>query len=130
MSSSRRFWLRSLLLLGFSVAGTATPTAARADALDLVRSIASERAPARGPAAGKRPTRPARPRGQALRPSRPGVRATPPAPKLRLTAAQRGSGRIQVLDAGQASTHASALPTVERKSAGGFGPGFLAARAR
>lgn len=129
MSSPRRLLLRSLLLLGLSLA----PGAARADALDLVRSIAAEPPPARQAAAGKRPTRPSRvaqPRDARRRPAR----VMPPARSLRLTAAQRGSGRVQVLDAGHASSRASnnagALPTVERKSAAGLGPGLLAARAR
>jgi hypothetical protein len=134
MSSPPRLLLRSLLLLGFSLAGTATADPARADALDLVRSIAAEPAPARRAATGKRPTRQARARAQTPGGPRRPARVTPPAPPPRLTAAQRGSGPVQLLDAGDAGGHpgnnAGALPAIERKSAGAFGPGFLAGRAR
>jgi hypothetical protein len=120
MSSSRRLLLRSGLLLGLLLAPAAFPAAARADAaLDLVRSIAADTAPATAPSA-----RSSRPRARTLRPSRV-ARPARPAPKLRLTAAQRGSGRIQVLHVGDQAGSASALPAVERKA-----PGLLAVRAR
>ena len=105
-------------LLPFLIAVAALPAVARADAaLDLVRSVAAERLPS--PPANtckgqkRRPARAAR--FVHARRVRPPVRAARPAP-LRLTPAQRGSGRVQVLVVADDSATPSALPSVERKS--------------
>jgi hypothetical protein len=134
MSSLLRFVPRSSLLLGL-LATVALPPRAQADArpdfaLELVRSIASQPAPPPSAAPAKPSAGKARKRFSRTRSARPdrGKRAT--TPTLRLTAAQRGSGRVQIVDAGDASPCPSALPAVERKPAGGFGPRLVAVRPR
>ena len=134
MSSLLRFVPRSSLLLGL-LATVAFPTGAQADAspdfaLELVRSIASQPAPPPSAAPARPSAGKARQRFHRARIARTAraKRATPP--KLRLTAAQRGSGRVQILDAGAAAAGPSALPAVERKPAGGLGPGLMAVRPR
>jgi hypothetical protein len=122
---------RRTLIVGLLLVGSALPAAARADAaLDLVRSLAAEPAE-RAPAVAAKARKPASSRLQRPRPARPAraERLARPAPRLRLTAAQRGSGRVDVLHVGdQADAGADSAPAVEHKS--GFGRGLVAARLR
>ena len=109
IAGSRRF---RLSLLGALVLGclVSAPSVARADALDLVRSLAS----------APRSVGPSKVRGKA-RPRR-ALRAAHKRShrrlfgRVRLTAAQRGSGRVQIIDA-SSDTPSSGLPQIESKGA-------------
>jgi hypothetical protein len=130
MSSFQRILQRSGLLVSFLLAGSGFSAVAQADAdLDILRSIAAEPSPAPSAAAAQTRKRPAaradRQRAERAVRARPG-KATP---KLRLTAEQRGSGRVDVLTVSNAPTSDSPLPAIERKGAG-LSAGLIAARSR
>ena len=128
MSSFQWVCRRSGLVLGLLFAGSAFPAAAQADAaLDLVRSVAAESLPARAALTGK-----ARKRRALVDQRRRPVRVARAAilPRPRLTAEQRGSGRVDVLEISDQPDRTSRLPAVERKGAAGLAPGLLATRPR
>jgi hypothetical protein len=130
MLSQPRILRRSVLVAALLLTGAALASPARADAdLDLLRDIAAQPSPGQPPAAGARATRRARQLPQASRavkPARAARRATPP---LRLTAEQRGSGRVDVLELSAEAPASGALPAVARKSAT-VSPALLAVRPR
>ena len=120
MSSFKRLYRRSGLLLGLLLAGGAVPSIAHADAaLDLVRSVAAEPSPGEptvAPRGAKRRTLRA---ARARKPARARfARASRPTPQLRLTAEQRGSGQVDVLEVSDDPAPESPLPSIERKSEG------------
>jgi hypothetical protein len=116
------FFLRSpgapglrAVLLGLMIAGAvAVPATASADAaLDLVRNIAAT-TPCQAIAAA--PKARTRPPARASRAGRPALRARAARPaRLQLTAAQRGSGRVDVVVLANDREPSSSLPSVERK---------------
>jgi hypothetical protein len=129
MLSQPGFLRRSALLAALLLTGSAFASIARADAdLDLLRDIAAQ------PSAGQPPASAAARRARPLQPqARRAVKATRAArattPRLRLTAEQRGSGRVDVLELSAESSPDSALPAIARKSAT-VSPALLAVRPR
>jgi hypothetical protein len=128
MLSQPGFLRRSALLAALLLTGSAFASTARADAdLDLLRDIAAQ------PSAGQPPAsaaaRRARPLPQARRAVKPTRAARATTPRLRLTAEQRGSGRVDVLELSAESSPDSALPAIARKSAT-VSPALLAVRPR
>jgi hypothetical protein len=121
--SGRRRRLPRLALLAFLLVGAlAFPSLGHADALDdLVRTVAAQPAPAAAPhtrrhRSGKRIKSPRKRRPVTRERSREtGYASRSPLQGLHLTAEQRGSGRVQIIDASEPSLAAGDLPRIERK---------------
>src|SRR5688572_535397 len=121
MSSLLPWFRRTGLVLGLLLAGVAVPAAAQADpALDLVRTVVAECAA--GPRSGTTSSTTSSTSAHKPRTARPGPRRIPARvarraglPQLRLTAEQRGSGRVNLIDLSDSPAAASSPPAVERK---------------
>jgi hypothetical protein len=121
---------RSVLVAALLFSGSALSTPARADAdLDLLRDIAAQPSPGPSPAASARRARSLPPRARRTGPPARAARPVTTAPRLRLTAQQRGSGRVDVLELSADAPAGGALPAIARKNAT-VAPALLAVRRR